>query len=316
MSSYRGTVATDPVYELAEGIVWDDRARLVRWVDIWKGRVLSGAMTDGRIDDIRVLELGQTTGAVALAEDGGLLVAGSRGLIAVSAGGDISFGPDLLGDRRDVRFNDGRVDPQGRFLVGTMALGDPTGDEVLLRVHAEGEVEVLREGLGLSNGIGFSPDGATVYHVDTGPGTVSRHSYGAGSFDHSEPWVTVLTDLPGSPDGLVVDAEGALWVALWGGSSVRRHAPTGKLLDIVEVDAAQASCPGFVGAKLDILAITTAQEGIDEVTDQAGAIFLADVGATGLPPLRWAGSTTEPYWLGTDTGGPRTRADGEEGVHA
>jgi sugar lactone lactonase YvrE len=184
-----------------------------------------------------------------------------------------------------------------------MALGDSDGTEVLLRVQPDGRVETLREDLGLSNGIGFSPDGATIYHVDTGPGTVSRHSYGPGAFDRSEQWVPLLQDLPASPDGLVVDAEGTLWVALWGGSSVRRYTPSGDLLDIVEVDATQASCPGFVGPGLDILAITTAQEGLDEIADQSGAIFLADVGAIGLPPYRWAGSTGEPYWADAGVNG-------------
>ena len=99
-------------------------------------------------------------------------------------------------------------------------------------------------------------------------------------------------------DGLTVSADGSLWVAQWGGSCVRRHAPTGELLDVVTVDATQASCPAFVGPDLDLLAITSAQEGLASWSDHSGAIFLADVGATGLPVPRWPGSTTTPYWLG------------------
>jgi sugar lactone lactonase YvrE len=297
----RTTVAvpiTDAAYELAEGVLWDDRVGLVRWVDIWKGRVMSGSLRDGRLADIRSIELGQTAGAVALAEDGGLLVAAARGLATVSAAGDVSFGPDLLGDRRDVRLNDGSVDPHGRFVVGSMALGAETGDEVLLRISADGAVETLRAGGRLSNGIAFSPDGGTIYHVDTLAGTVSRHSYGAGSFDDDAHWTVVLDDLPHSPDGLTVSADGSLWVAQWGGSSVRRHAPSAELLEIVTVDATQVSCPAFVGPELDLLAITSAQEGLASWSDHSGAIFLADVGATGLPVARWPGSTTTPYWLG------------------
>jgi sugar lactone lactonase YvrE len=294
---YQAVAATDAVYELAEGVVWDDRAQLIRWVDIWKGRVLSGKLDGARIADIQEIGLGQTTGAVALAEDGGLLVAAARGLATISTNGDISFGPDLLGDRTGVRLNDGSADMYGAFLVGTMSLGEATGDEVLLRVWPNGRVETLREGLGLSNGIAFSPNGNTIYYVDTLAGTVSAHSYGSANFDRSEPWVPVPCDLPASPDGLTIDADGALWVAQWGGSSVRRHAPSGELLAVVTVDAAQASCPGFVGPGLDLLAITTAQEGLDTFTDRAGTIFLADVGATGLPAPRWAGGTTTPYWL-------------------
>ncbi len=93
-----------------------------------------------------------------------------------------------------------------------------------------------------------------------------------------------------------MSADGTLWVAQWGGSSIRHHALSGELLDIVTVDATQVSCPAFVGPDLATLAMTTAQEGLDSWTDQSGAIFLADVGATGLPAARWSGSTTSPSW--------------------
>jgi sugar lactone lactonase YvrE len=288
--------ATPAEFDLAEGVLWDDRASLVRWVDIWSGRVLSGRLEDTRLTDIEAIELGQTAGAVALGEDGGLLVAAARGLATIAPDGTVSLGPDLLGERHDVRLNDGSVDPQGRFVVGTLSLGEETGDEVLLRVSADGTVETLRSGIRLSNGIAFSPDGATIFHVDTLANTISSHSYGAGDFDLEEPWAVVLQDLPAYPDGLTVDSDGMLWVAQWGGSSVRRHALTGELLDIVEVDATQASCPAFVGSDLTMLAITSAQEGLHGWTDQSGAIFLASVGATGLPVPRWKGSTTTPFW--------------------
>jgi sugar lactone lactonase YvrE len=294
--AHTGIAATDAIFDLAEGVIWDDRASLVRWVDIWKGHLLSGRLDDGRIVDIESLELGQTAGAVALAEDGGLLVAAARGLVTISPEGAISFGPDLLGSRTDVRLNDGSVDPQGRFVVGSLALGEETANEVLVRVSADGGVETLREGVRLSNGIGFSPDGATIYHVDTLADTVSSHSYGPGEFDAAEPWVTVIHGLPNHPDGLTVSADGDLWIAQWGGSSVRRHSSNGELRDIVTVNATQVSCPGFVGPGRDILAMTTAQEGLGNWTDQSGAIFLADVGATGLPVPRWPGSTSTPYW--------------------
>ncbi|OUM41715.1 SMP-30/gluconolactonase/LRE family protein [Arthrobacter sedimenti] len=296
MESFTATAATAAEYNLAEGILWDDRAGLARWVDIWEGRVLSGTLNGDRIHVVGEVELGETAGAVALAEDGGLLVAAARSLATVSPGGTLSIGPDLLGERTDVRLNDGTVDPHGAFVVGTLSLTDRTDTEVLLRVWPDGRVETLREGISLSNGVAFSPDGTTIYHVDTLAGIVSRHSYGQGTFDPDEPWITVLKDLPAYPDGLTVDASGALWVAQWGGASIRRHTPTGELLAIVSVDAEQASCPGFVGQNLDTLAITSAREGLNNPTDQSGSLFLADVGTQGLPPHRWAGSTTTPYW--------------------
>lgn len=299
MTEFHADAATKAEYDLAEGILWDDRASVVRWVDIWRGRVLSGELLNHRIENVQEFELGQTAGAVALAEDGGLLVAAARGLATVSPAGAISFGPDLLGDRQDTRLNDGAADLFGSFVVGSLSIEGDTGDDVLLRVYPNGKVETLREGVRLSNGVAFSPDGGTIYHVDTYARTVSRHSYGFGPFDRDEPWVTVLDegDLPEYPDGLAIDTEGMLWVAQYGGSSVRRHSPTGELLDVATVDAVQATCPAFVGPGLDILAITSAREGLGETTDQAGAVFLADVGATGQPARRWSGSTTAPYWL-------------------
>jgi sugar lactone lactonase YvrE len=297
MTDFTAAAATPARFELAEGIIWDDRASLVRWVDIWRGRVHSGRLINRVIENIATVEVGQSVGAVALAADGGLLVAAARGLAVLSPDGTISFGPDILGDRLDVRLNDGAVDPQGRFVVGSLALGAETGTEDLLRVSPDGTVETLRSGIRLSNGIAFSPDGHSIYHVDTLANTVSRHSYGPGAFDFDEPWRVVLADLPAYPDGLAVSADGTLWVAQWGGSSVRRHALSGELLDVVHVFATQVSCPAFVGPNLDTLAITTAQEGLSEWTDASGAIFLADADAKGPPPHRWLGSTITPYWL-------------------
>lgn len=296
MTTFPSTPATPAMFELAEGVLFDDAAEVVRWVDIWKGEVLAGRLTGDRIEVISAISLGESAGAVALASDGGLLLAAARRLAAISPTGVISFGPDLLGDRRNVRLNDGAVDPHGRFVVGTLALAAETGTEVLLRISANGTVETLRDSIRLSNGVAFSPDGGTIYHVDTLANTVSSHSYSGGLFDHEEPWAVVLRDLPHYPDGLTVSADGSLWIAQWGGGCVRRHAPSGELLDIVTVDASQASCPAFVGSDLDILAITTAQEGLASWSDQSGALFLADVGAVGLPAHAWLGDTTTPYW--------------------
>jgi sugar lactone lactonase YvrE len=296
MTSIAASAATPAQFELAEGIIWDDRADLVRWVDIWKGRVHTGRLNKRLILDITTVEIGQTAGAVALAEDGGLLVAGARCLVTIAVDGTISYGPDLLGARERVRLNDGSVDPQGRFVVGSMAIGEETGTEVLLRISPDGSVETLRTGIRLSNGVAFSPDGLTIYHVDTLANVISSHSYGPGDFDMDEPWGPVIADLPHFPDGLTVSRDGSLWVAQWGGSGVRRHASTGELLGVVSVWANQASCPAFIGPDLNTLAITTAQEGLEDWTDASGAIFLASVGASGLPAPRWRGSTTTPPW--------------------
>jgi len=295
--------------------VWDDRAGLVRWVDIREGRVLAGTLSGTEIEMVDDRDLGQTVGAVALADDGGLLVAAAHGLATVSPDGQVSFGPDLSSVvapevRSPWRFNDGIVDPQGRFLVGTLALdetptandGEPPGaSEVLLRISPNGQVETLRTGMGMSNGLGFSPDGKMLYLIDTLTGTLSRHSYGGsygdGDFDLSEPWVTVVDDFPGFADGMTVDSTGDLWVALWGGARVSRYASDGRHIGDIAVNATQPTCAGFVGPSLNRLAITSARKGLTEVTDDSGSLFVGEVDAVGKLEYRWAGSTTAPYWI-------------------
>ena len=286
----RGVEAAPERYDLAEGVLYDDREGLVRFVDIREGRVLSARLEGDRLVDTAEVRVRETVGAVALAEDGGLLVAAARRLATISPDGDLAFGPELLTDERPMRFNDGGVDPQGRFVVGTLSLAGPVGLEKLLRIAPDGSVETLRDGIQLSNGVGWSPDGATIYHVDTPAKTLSSHSYGPGGFDTDEPWVPVVTDFPGFPDGMRVDAEGMLWVAQFSGGCVVRYSPDGREISRVLVDAQQPTCVGFVGERL---VITSAIEHLtaEERVPADGALFLADVGVAGVPPHRWSGAT-------------------------
>jgi len=294
----RGVEAAPDRFDLAEGPLWDDQAGLVRWVDIREGRVLSARLEGDRLSDIRDVRLRETVGAVALASDGGLLVAAARRLATISPNGDVSFGPDLLDGPGLTRFNDGGVDPQGRFVVGSAPLAAGAGQEVLLRVSADGAVETLRTGLQLSNGIGWSPDGGTIYHIDTFAPSLSSHSYGPGAFDTDEPWIAILTEFPANPDGLRVDSDGMLWVAMFSGSCVVRYSPDGRELSRVALDAQQPTCPGFVGPGLDRMLITSAIEHLpaEQTLPADGALFLTDPGVTGVPMNRWAGSTTTPTW--------------------
>lgn len=270
----RARLAGPQRYSLAEGILWDDRAGEAVWVDIHNGDLVRNLESPERT------HLDTTVGAVALAEDGGYLVAGHRGLIAIAADGAVSRGPDLVGAAS--RLNDGIVDAHGRFLIGTGAVEGRSDDQQLLRVSPDGSVEVLRSGLSLSNGLAFASDG-TLFHVDTWVKRVSAL--------RDDEWATVLDQFDGHPDGITIDAQDCLWVAEYGAGRVRRFALDGELLETVTIDTAEATCPGFLPQGL---AITS---GAETATDaNAGAIFLADVDATGVPANRWAGSTSAPYW--------------------
>ncbi len=293
----RARQATATRNELGEGVMWDDRTETVLWVDIPAGTIFRGRLAADGVDVVSTIQLEGFAAAVALADDGGLLAAGTRSLVAISPEGDISYGPDLLDGISGVRLNDGSVDPQGRFVVGSLALEFPGSRERLLRVSPDGGVEILRTGITLSNGIGFSPDGATIYHVDTIIGTVCSHSYGPGDFDTDEPWQLVLDSFDSVPDGLTVDAEGSLWVAEWEGGRIRRYGATGEVQATVTVNAPRTTCPGFVGPDLETLAITTASAGPDAPTpDGSGFLFLADPGVRGIVTPRWGGSTRTPSW--------------------
>jgi sugar lactone lactonase YvrE len=303
MTTFTCSVATAETFDLGEGVIWDDRAQLVRWVDIREGRVLAGRMVGDQIQLVDDRHIGQTVGAVALADDGGLLLAAAHSLATVSPEGELSFGPNLHqfvgGDARGPwRLNDGIVDPHGRFVVGTLSLDEAahSADEVLLRISPNGLVEVLRTEIGMSNGLGFSPDGSTIFHIDTLAGTLSTHSYARDEFDVDEPWQIVIDDFPFLPDGMTVDAEGDLWIAFWGGSQVARYSPDGRLTGEVAVNATQPTCAGFVGETLNRLAITSARKGLSTTTDDAGALFLGDAGVVGKQEFRWMGSTTRPFW--------------------
>ncbi len=299
MKSLNAIRASDSVYELAESPVWNSRTGRVIWVDIPAGRLHSGALRGSKFVDTDATDLGGMVSAVALARDGGLLVAAQRGLIVIGPAGDVHTGPDILPPDRGNRMNDGACDASGRYLVGTLSLDGREFSEELLQVEPHGAISVLRTGIGLSNGIAFSPNGTQLYHVDTLRRTVWVADYDSATGAATQ-WSRLFTVDDGSPDGLAVDEEGMLWLAIWGAGQVRQYDTSGNVHAIISVDAPHTSSVAFVGADLDQLVITTARA---ELTDaelatfpDSGAIFLADPGARGLSRSRWAGSTTAPEW--------------------
>ena len=134
------------------------------------------------------------------------------------------------------RMNDGAADPQGRFWAGTVA--DRPGAGVLYRLERDGRVDPVLDGLTTSNGIGWSPDGRTMYLADSGPRVIHAFDFDgdAGTISGGRVLVTVPEDV-GAPDGLTVDADGDLWVAIWGGGRVHRYSPAGELRQVLAVPA-------------------------------------------------------------------------------
>lgn len=233
--------------------------------------------------------LGRVLSALRPRAHGGMVVALERQFALAGADGSVDGLGDLWADQA-VRMNDGGCDPDGRFYCGSMAYDSAAGRGCLYRLDPDGSARVVLDGVTVSNGLAWSPDGATAYYVDS-------QTYRVDAFDYArEPGLSGRRPLvrldpsAGIPDGLTVDADGYLWVALHGGGAVHRYAPDGKLDGRVEVPVSQVTACTFGGADLDRLYITTSRLGAGQAAEPAaGAVFRADVAVTGLPAATFAG---------------------------
>jgi sugar lactone lactonase YvrE len=189
--------------------------------------------------------------------------------------------------------NEGGADPVGNFWCGSMAYDEHEGGGALYRLAPDLTARKVLDGVTISNGLGFSPDGTRAYYVDTPTRRVD-------AFDHADGALTgrrtafPIADGPGSPDGLTVDAEGCVWVALFDGAAVHRYSPDGALLAAVPLPVAQVTACTFGGPDLDRLYVTTSREGLDgdalAAQPLAGALFCVDLpGVRGLPVLEFGG---------------------------
>ncbi len=291
--------ASTDVFELGEGPFWDaDRDRLL-WVDIpsgtvHAGRVQLGTLTPdgtsltGTVDTARVTiatdethAIGEFATLVVPDADGRLLVGARSGLVVLEPDGTVRPAVDLLDPDAERRLNDGACDPAGRMLVGTLALDGPTGSEVLVRLEDDGTLTTLDDDLQLSNGLAWTPDG-TFYSADTEADVIRARSYDAETGEVGPRREVVRFD-DGKPDGLCLDTDGNLWVALYGTGEVRCVSPQGEVLHTVVTGIPATTSVAFVGPDLDVLVITTGREGLDDddrdALPDAGRLFVAPVGA-------------------------------------
>ncbi|MGW4028845.1 SMP-30/gluconolactonase/LRE family protein [Streptomyces sp. NPDC004838] len=285
------TQVTAPVAHHGEGPVWHEAWGGLRWVDMLAGDVLALDRTGGRV---RRHHVGTVAAALRPRAGGGAVVALERGFALLDAA-QLATGapPSPLGEiwaDTAVRFNDGGCDPDGRFYCGTMAYSVAPGRGTLFRLDTDGTTVPVLTGVTISNGLVWSPDGSTAYYADTATGRVDAFDYDpAAGLTGRRTAVRVPADA-GLPDGLTVDAEGCLWVALWGGSAVHRYTPEGRLDGVVELPVTQVTACAFGGPDLDRLYITTSRMGVDPLHQpEAGALFRADVGVRGVPVLPYRG---------------------------
>jgi sugar lactone lactonase YvrE len=277
---------------LGEGPVWDDREGCLWWVDILGQAIHRTDPASGQDDAVPV---GQLVGAVVVRASGGLVAAVQGGFVAVDpASGRVELLAPVEAGDPTTRMNDGKVDPAGRFWAGTMGVDHRPDAGTLYRLDPDLHVTAMVPRTTISNGLDWSPDGRSMYFIDTPTRRVDRFDYdhATGAISGRRPAVAIREGA-GSPDGMTVDAEGFLWVALWDGWAVERYGPDGRLDRRVEVPAQQASSCAFGGPNLDQLFITTAQEGFPPGgrSDQphAGGLFVCRPGVRGRASHPFAG---------------------------
>lgn len=289
VASVKAERITDSLVYHGEGPCWWPATGVLRYVDMLAGDVMTWH-PDGRVTRSPA---GSKVAAVIRPRVGGGAVVARERDIALFADDELTdlFATAPVHDDSALRCNEGGCDPDGRFYVGTMAYDRTPGAAGLYRLApGDRDTQVILSQLTIANGLGWSPDGATAYFNDTPTGIVQAFDYHAQrGLTGARPLVTV-PEPQGRPDGLCVDAEGGIWVALNGGGAVHRYGPDGARTATIEVGARQSTACTFGGPDLATLFITTSREGLDEGDEPtAGSLYAADPGVRGLPPLMFAG---------------------------
>ena len=282
----------DTKVHLGEGPTWDARTQTLYWVDIFDKRIYVGPNPLAELDGF--------VGCVVPSQSGGLIVA---------FGGDgsplrfASLEPDsakqtllsaLTDEPSGNRFNDGKCDPRGRFLAGTMNINekDPTGS--LYSFDGKSIMKLLNN-VTISNGMTWSPDHKTFYYIDTPTREVRAFDYDLDTGAIANPRrVVYAPESLGWPDGMTSDMQGNLWIAMWGGAKVTRWNPnTGELLDQIPIPAMNVSSCVFGGRNMNELYLTSARKGLDEATLKqyplTGGVFRLETNVEGMPTFEFAG---------------------------
>ena len=282
MSTPEPRLIADYACRIGENPLWHPFEKRLYWTDIPSGRLFC---YDPAADRHWPCYEGRPVGGFTIQADGALLLFMDRGTVATWRDGAFENTiHEEIADERETRFNDVIADPAGRVFCGTMPTPERKGR--LYRLEKDGSLSIVLEGVGTSNGMGFTPDGTRFFHTDTKTRTITCYDYdrATGAITNPRPFIRVPDDPEeGGPDGMTVDAEGGVFSARFRGRCVARYSPDGELREKIPVPANNVTSVIFAGENLDELYITTAG-GDDKAThgELAGGLFALDPGVQGM----------------------------------
>ncbi|RWG45383.1 MAG: SMP-30/gluconolactonase/LRE family protein, partial [Mesorhizobium sp.] len=277
------SVFSDHICQLGEGPSYDPGTETLFWFDIVNGKLLEKPLAGA----LKIHDLGVMASAIAVIDDARQLIATEIGLqVRDVATGRLTLHTPIEADNPLTRSNDSRVHPCGALWTGTMGKDEGKGAGAIYWFF-KGELRRLFSDITVSNSICFSDDGTIAYYTDTATGLLMRVACDpATGLPTGEPNIFVdHRSQKGYVDGSVVDRDGVLWNAVWGGKAVKAYSPDGMLLREIPMPVTQPSCPAFVGPNADRLAVTSAWKGKDDkqrkLDPQAGMTFLLDIPVRG-----------------------------------
>jgi sugar lactone lactonase YvrE len=275
---------------LGEGPAWDAKTQTLYWLDILGKRIYAGTQV--------LAELDAMPGCLAPCKNGNLILAlsGAEGRHSFAdldpATAQVTLLSSLSSEPHTNRFNDGKCDPAGRFIAGTMAMNEKDPNGSLYSFDGKHSTRLL-DGVTISNGLGWSPDHKIFYYIDTPTHEVKAFDYDPVTGQIANPRVAIhIPNSLGWPDGMTSDTDGDLWIAMWSGAQVTKWNPsTGKLLEQIPVPALLTSSCVFGGRDMNELYITSARVGMSEADlnkyPLSGGLFKLVTNVTGMPTFEF-----------------------------
>ncbi|GDX21791.1 gluconolactonase [Actinomycetes bacterium] len=276
---------SEVVSDLGEGPIWTPETNSVTWTDITQNTFHTANIDTGKTESFGVPSM---IGAIAHTKDGHYIAATQKGFARISIDGQYSPLHSFLQD--DMRMNDGKVDPAGRFWAGSMALSFEKDRGSLYILETDNSYQKVLDNITLSNGMGWSPDAQYFYYIDSIPGVLKRFEYDLDNGKISNPKnLITFAAASGVPDGMSVSSDGKIVIALWDGGRIEIYEPTGAKVSEIKLGVSRPTCCTFAGPNQDILIISTASQDIDRADEPLAGKILAvtGTGLSGLPTQQY-----------------------------